>query len=158
MPSYRVGRIRQQKLFKTSQPNWQKDPVRSCWLGWHIMLIQGCNPLTVQCGGFELLSFDPGPVHLSLEPTWSPTPPRKQPYWHRTSSGHPIDMRHDMSGLPTSYHPQIPVSKVAGLQRHATTSDWEKRWQNGRLIQQLFFSLKRAAPTILVLKILFKTK
>ena len=28
--------------------------------------IQGCYPTTTQCGGFELLSFDPGPIHLSL--------------------------------------------------------------------------------------------
>ena len=29
--------------------------------------IQGCYPTTIQCGGFELLPFDPGPIHLSLD-------------------------------------------------------------------------------------------
>ena len=36
-------------------------------MGSIINSIQGCYPTTTQCGGFELLSFDPGPVHLSLD-------------------------------------------------------------------------------------------
>ena len=36
-------------------------------------------------------------------------------------------MRHDMSGLPVSDHPPTPVSRVAGSQRHATTSDCSER-------------------------------
>ena len=40
------------------QPSWSGSPTNS---------IQECYPTTTQRGGFELLSLDPGPVHLSLD-------------------------------------------------------------------------------------------
>ena len=45
----------------------KKIQVQPCWLGFSINSIQECNPTTTHCGGFELLSLDPGPVHLSSD-------------------------------------------------------------------------------------------
>ena len=84
--------------------------------------IQGCYPTTTQCGGFELLSFDPGPIHLSLD--------------NLVVRGYPLITILTLSLVRTSYQhgdpwertPDLkpstrPSSQAAELQRHATTSN-----------------------------------
>ena len=97
--------------------------VRFYWMGSIINSIQGCYPTTTQRGGFELLSFDPGPVHLSLD--------------NLAVEGYPSATILTLSLVRTSYQHgdqwwRTPIlkpstsssSQVAELQRRATTPNW----------------------------------
>ena len=63
--------------------------VQLYWLGFTTISIQGCHPITTLCGGFELLSFDPSPVHLSLD--------------NLVSASYPTDTILTQSFMRTSY-------------------------------------------------------
>ena len=84
--------------------------------------IQGCYPTTTQCGGFELLSFDPGPIHLSLDNlVVRGYPPitilTLSLVWTSYQHGDPWERTPDLK--PSTR----PSSQAAELQRHATTSN-----------------------------------
>ena len=103
--------------------SWVKDlglPIY--WPGSHTNSIQGCYPTTIQCGGFELLPFDPGPIHLSLD--------------NLETKGYPLVTILTLNLARTSYRhgdswertPGLKPStrsssQVAELQRLATTSN-----------------------------------
>ena len=95
---------------------WKKEWVQLYWLGSTTISIQGCYPITTLRGGFELLSFDPGPVHLSLD--------------NLVALGYPITTILTQSLMRTSYRhgepwrrtpnrklSTTPSSQVAELQR-----------------------------------------
>ena len=115
--------------------------VRFYWMGSIINSIQGCYPTTTQRGGFELLSFDPGPVHLSLD--------------NLAVEGYPSATILTLSLVRTSYQHEdswwrtpslrpstTSSSQVAELQRHATTSNCSEKVWSGSYFK-IFLSDRR---------------
>ena len=84
--------------------------------------IQECYPITTQCGCFELLSFDPGPIHISLNNLVILSSPKitiLTPSLTWTSYQHVNSCRRTPNFMPST----VSSSQVAELQRHATTSN-----------------------------------